>query len=92
MPGQVDYTPMVVLLSVFVPLGTIGVVLGSIGMITYYLRTSRRLQIGGELVQQMLQRDMSADEIERVLLAWHGDPSLAGKLINGQAPLKKFVA
>jgi len=87
-----DYTPMIVLLSVFVPLGTVGTVLGSIGILTYHFRTCQALRIGGELVQQMLQRDMSADEIDRVLHAWRADPSLAGKIAGLNPPLKKIVA
>ena len=91
MNGQTDWTPMIVLLSIYVPLGL--TVMGSIAIVTYYRRAAQAQRIGGELIQQMLQRDMSADEIEHILLAWHADPSLAGKLkVDTMPPLKKIVA
>jgi hypothetical protein len=85
-----DVSPVFVLLAVFIPLGTVGIVLGSISIISYYLHVSQRLRIGGNLVSDMLQRGMQADEIERILLAWHADPELAGKLAPQKPPLKKF--
>jgi hypothetical protein len=86
-----DYTPMVVLLSVFGPLGLVGTILGSIAMVTYHRRAAQRTRIGGNLIHEMLQRNMSADEIERVMLAWHADPELVGKFSHSKPPpLKKF--
>jgi hypothetical protein len=87
-----DYTPMIVLLSILIPVGVVGIVLGSIALLTYHFRATQALRIGGELVQQMLQRDKTADDIERVLLAWHADATLAGKFKNEKPPLKKMVA
>jgi len=89
MSPATDFTPMVVLLSVFVPLGTVGTILGSIAIIWHHRNIAQRTMIGGNLVHEMLQRNMSADEIERVLLAWHADPELAGK-ITRQKPALKF--
>jgi hypothetical protein len=90
MSPATDFTPMVVLLSVFIPVGTVGIILGSIAIVSYYRHIAQRTQIGGNLVHEMLQRNMSADEIERVLLAWHADPQLAGKITPQKPPLKKF--
>ena len=85
-----DPNPVMILLSVFIPLGLVGTILGMTAIVTYHRRTSQRLRIGGNLVYEMLQRNMSADEVERVLLAWHADPELAGKYISPKPPLKKF--
>jgi hypothetical protein len=85
-----DPTPIMVLLSVFIPLGTVGIVLGSIAILSYYRHVSQRTRIGGSLVSEMLQRDMSAGDIERVLLAWHADPQLANKFSPQKPELKKF--
>jgi hypothetical protein len=81
---------MSVLLSVFIPLGTVGIVLGSIAIVGHFRYVSQRIRIGGNLIYEMLQRNMSADEIERVLLAWHADAELAAKFTPGKPPLKKF--
>ena len=85
-----DPTPMMVLLSVFIPLGTVGIVLGSIAIVSHYRHVSQRLRIGGNLVLDMLQRGMQADEIERILLAWHADPELVAKVSSQKPALKKF--
>jgi len=51
--------------------------------LTYrYWRRKRTLDHGSEIVRDMLQRKMTADEIERVLVAWSGDSALAKKLID----------
>jgi hypothetical protein len=88
MHGNPDLVPLV-LFSIYGPLGIVAIALGSI--ITRYRRTMHAQRVGSELVQEMLRRDMSADDIERVLLAWHADPSLASKLTS-QPPLKKYAA
>lgn len=85
-----DPTPMMVLLSIFIPAGIVGTILGSISIVSYFRYVSQRTRIGGNLVHEMLQRDMSAAEIERVLLAWHADPRLAAKFATEKPPLKKF--
>jgi hypothetical protein len=85
-----DPTPMMVLLSIFVPAGIVGTILGSISIVLYFRYASQRTRIGGNLVHEMLQRNMSAGEIERVLLAWHADPELAAKFAADKPPLKKF--
>lgn len=88
MNAPLDYTPMIVLLSTLIPVGIVGTILGSLALITFHRRASQKQRIGGNLVHEMLQRNMSADEIERVLLAWHADPELARK--HAAPPLKKF--
>jgi hypothetical protein len=85
-----DPTPVMVLLSVFIPLGTVGIVLGTTAILSYYRHVSQRVRIGGNLVYEMLQRGMSAGDIERVLLAWHADPQLADKFSPQKPQLKKF--
>ena len=85
-----DPAPVMVLLSVFIPLGTVGIILGSIAIVSYYLYVSQRIRIGGNLVYEMLQRGMSASEIEHVVLAWHADPKLADKFSPQKPALKKF--
>lgn len=85
------WVPLMALLGTLLPLGTVGVILGSIAIITYHRRSSQTRRIGGNLVHEMLQRGMSADDIERVLIAWHADPQLASKLLKGDKPrLKAF--
>lgn len=86
------WIPMSVLLSTLIPVGAVGIILGTVALVTYHFRATQRVRIGGNLVQEMLQRNMSAEEIERVLLAWHADPELAGKLRKQQTPLKKYSA
>ena len=86
---MVDYTPMAVLLSVYCPLGL--VVLGMTFLLTFHRRMSQRQRMATELVQQMLQRDMTADDIQCVLRAWHADPGLASKFKSELPPLKKFA-
>jgi hypothetical protein len=90
MSPAADSTPVMVILSVFIPLGSVAIILGSIGILSYYRHIAQRTRVGGELVHEMLQRSMSADEIERVLLAWHADPDMAGKFTPQKPPLKKF--
>jgi len=85
-----DPNPVMVLLSVFIPLGTVGIILGTTAIVSYHRRASQRVRIGGNLVYEMLQRGMSAPDIERVLLAWHADPNLADKFSPAKPQLKKF--
>lgn len=87
-----DLTPTFILLSIFTPLGLIGTILGTVAIVTYHRRASRAQQIGGELVRQMLERNMSPDEIERVLAAWRHDPSVAKKFRKETTPAKQFAA
>lgn len=86
------WVPVSVLLSTLIPVGSVGLILGVVALLTHHFRAAQRVRIGGNLVHDMLQRNMSADEIERVLLAWHADPELAAKLKKQQTPLKKFTA
>jgi hypothetical protein len=86
-----DPTPMMVLLSIFIPLGIVAVILGSIAIVSYYRLASQRIRIGGNLIYEMLQRNMPGDEIERILLAWHANPELAGKIQPHKPQLKKFA-
>ena len=53
-----DPNPVMVLLSVFVPLGTVGIILGTTAILSYHRRVSQRVRIGGNLVYEMLQRGM----------------------------------
>ena len=75
-----DPNPVFVLLAVFIPLGTIGIVLGLAGIIAYTRQRIRSQELAADLITQMLSRKMSVDEIERVLLAWSQDPTLAKSL------------
>jgi hypothetical protein len=88
MHGDTEFVPLI-LLSIYGPLAIVTISLGWI--ILHYRRTMHAQRVGSELVQEMLRRDMSAGDIERVLLAWHADPSLAAKLTS-QPPLKKYSA
>ncbi|QDU28011.1 hypothetical protein ETAA8_31030 [Anatilimnocola aggregata] len=74
--------PVFILLSVFIPLGTVGVILGLAGIIAYTRQVIRRQELAAELVLQMLNRKMSADEIEQVLITWSNDPELAKKFAS----------
>ncbi|WP_425614306.1 hypothetical protein NA78x_004173 [Anatilimnocola sp. NA78] len=77
-----DSNPVFILLAVFIPLGTIGVILGLAGIIAYTRQVIRRQELAAEIVIQMLNRKMSADEIERVLLAWSQDPELPKAILR----------
>lgn len=88
---QTDFTPMIVLLSILIPLGIVGTVLGSIALVTYHVRASQITRVGGELIQKMLDRGMSAEEIERILIAWSQDPGLIKKF-KQKPPLSKLAA
>lgn len=92
MHANPDLTPTFILLSIFTPLGLIGTILGTVAIVTYHRRASRAQQISGELVRQMLERNMSAEEIERVLAAWRHDPSVAKKFRKEAKPAKQFAA
>ena len=69
--------PVYVLLATFIPLGTVGIVLGLAGIIAYTRQKIRGQKLAADLVTQMLNRKMSVEEIERVLVAWSQDPKLA---------------
>jgi predicted signal transduction protein with EAL and GGDEF domain len=51
-------------------------------MVLWHWRKSRMIEHGREIALEMLQRKMSAEEIERVLVAWSGNPSLARKVLE----------
>lgn len=61
------------MLSILGPLCFTGIVLGLAGIIAYHRQVVRTRELSAELVQQMLQRKMSVEEIERVLRAWSPD-------------------
>lgn len=82
-----DPNPVFVLLAVFIPLGTIAVVLGLAGIVAYTRQRIRSQELAADLVQQMLSRKMSVEEIERVLLAWSQDPQLAKTLARARKML-----
>ena len=79
-----DPNPVFVLLAVFIPLGTVGVILGLAGIVAYTRQRIRSQELAADLVQQMLNRKMSVEEIERVLLAWSQDPDLAKTLTSAR--------
>lgn len=79
-----DPNPVFVLLAVFIPLGTVGIILGLAGILAYTRQRLRTMELAAELVQQMLSRKMSVEEIERVLLAWSQDPNLAKTLTRAR--------
>ena len=72
-----DPNPVYVLLAVFIPLGIIGITLGLAGIAAYARQTIRTRELAADLILQMLNKKMSVEEIERVLLAWSQDPTLA---------------
>jgi hypothetical protein len=82
-----DPNPVFVLLAVFIPLGTVGVILGLAGILAYTRQRMRRLELATELVQQMLSRKMSVEEIERVLLAWSQDRDFARTMARARKML-----
>lgn len=75
-----DPNPVFVLLAVFIPLGTIGIVLGLAGIIAYTRQAIRSRELAADLITQMLNKKMSVEEIERVLLAWSQDAEFAKRL------------
>ena len=87
-----DPTPILVTLFVLLPLALTGMVLGSIAIFTYHRRALYCRKAGAELILEMLRREMTADEIERILLAWNRDEGFARKLLAAKTPPpKKFV-
>jgi len=79
-----DPNPVFVLLAVFIPLGTVGIILGTIGILAYQRVTLRSRELAADLITQMLGRKHSVEEIERVLLVWSHDPALARSLANAK--------
>ena len=54
--------------------------------LTYrYWRSLRAMDQGREIVLEMLQRKMTADEIERVLAMWSGNRKLAKQIMKQNA-------
>jgi hypothetical protein len=76
-----------VLLATLLPLAGTGIVLGLAGIVAYHRQTVRTRELSAELVQQMLQRKMTVDEIERVLLAWSQDRDLAQTMLHARKVL-----
>jgi hypothetical protein len=72
-----DPNPAIILLAILVPIGIVGVILGTVSILVYQRMVLRSREMATELVVQMLNRKLSVDEIERVLLAWSQDPDLA---------------
>ncbi len=79
-----DPNPAFVLLAVFIPLGIVGITLGLAGIIAHTRKTIRTRELAADLILQMLNKKMTVDEIERVLLAWSQDPSLAKSMSNAR--------
>jgi hypothetical protein len=87
-----DPTPMSVLLSTLIPIGVACTIVGSVALATYHWRALESQRIGGQLVQKMLDRGLSGEEIERILIAWSRDSELASKLLQQKTPpVKKYV-
>jgi len=74
--------PVFILLATFIPIGTVGVILGIAAILAYTRQVIRRQELAADIVIQMLGRKMSADEIERVLLAWSQDPKLPKAILR----------
>jgi len=55
----------------------VGITLGLAGIAAYARQTIRTRELAADLILQMLNKKMSVEEIERVLLAWSQDPTLA---------------
>ena len=87
-----DPTPMSVLLSTLIPVGVACTIVGSVALITYHWRASQAQRIGGQLIEKMLDRGLSGEEIERILIAWSRDSELASKLLQQKLPpMKKYA-
>jgi ATP phosphoribosyltransferase regulatory subunit HisZ len=65
------------LLAIFIPGGTVGTILGLAAIYYGFLKEVRSRELAADLITQMLNRKMSVEEIERLLLAWSQDPELA---------------
>lgn len=87
-----DPNPVYVLLAVLIPLGTVGIILGLAGIIAYTKHAMRSRELAAELILQMLNRKMSVEEIERVLLAYSQDPKLAKSMSKADKLLGKAKA
>lgn len=79
--------PVFILLAIFVPMGTVVVLLGLAGLVAYTRQRIRQMELAADLVQQMLSRKLSVEEIERILLAWSQDPKLAKTLTRARKQL-----
>jgi hypothetical protein len=75
------------LFAVFVPLCITGIVLGLAGILSSARKEIRNRELSADLVTQMLNRKMSVDEIERVLLAWSQDPEFAKSMAKAKKVL-----
>jgi hypothetical protein len=82
-----DPNPVFVLLAIFIPVGIVGTILGAISIFVYQRVTLRSREMASDLIMQMLNRKMSVDEIERVLLAWSQDPDLAKSMTKARKQL-----
>jgi hypothetical protein len=67
------------------PLCLVGTILGSIAILTAHWRASRQLELGAELIQRMLDRKLTGNEIERIVIAWAGDKSQLDALLKAVA-------
>jgi hypothetical protein len=75
------------LLAVFVPGCTIGTILGLAGIYFTHKKDIRSRELAADLITQMLNRKLSVEEIERLLLAWSQDPELAKAMSKARRQL-----
>ena len=87
-----DPSPVGIILSTFIPLGVVGIILGTIAIVAYHRQVMRSREIAADLIVQMLGRKMSVDEICRVLLVWSQDAELVKKLTSPRKPLREEKA
>jgi hypothetical protein len=86
-----------ILLAIFIPAAVVGTILGLAGIIAYTRQYMRSREIAADLILQMLNKKMSVEEIERVLLAWSQDPEFAKtmtkaqKMLGNAKPAPNFV-
>jgi predicted transcriptional regulator len=80
------------LLAVFVPGCTIGTILGLAGIYFTHKKDIRSRELAADLITQMLNRKMSVEEIERLLLAWSQDPELAKSMRRARKLLGEVKA
>ena len=85
--SHVEPNPAFIMLAILIPVGIAGIVLGLAGIIAYTRQMMRSREIAADLIVQMLNRKMSVEEIERVLLAWSQDPDLAKSMARARKQL-----
>ena len=84
--------PVYILLAIFIPVGVVGTILGLAAIIAYTRQYMRSRELAADLILQMLNKKLSVEEIERVLLAWSEDPDLAKSMSKARARMESKKA